>query len=48
MSAKRLLVLVAAILEALAAVGFAEFHLGSVTLSLIAAGLAVYFFAEFV
>ncbi len=48
MSAKRLLVFVAFVLELLAAVGFAELHLGTISVSLIAAGLAAYFFAEFV
>jgi len=47
MAGKRLLVLLALILELLAAAGFGEVGFGSIHVSLIAAGLAAYFLAEF-
>lgn len=48
MTAKRLLILLALILEILAAAGFGEIGVGSIHVSLIAAGLAAYFLAEFI
>lgn len=47
MSGKRLLILLAVILEILAAAGFGEVGVGSIHVSLVAAGLAAYFLAEF-
>lgn len=47
MTAKRLLIFLAFILELLAAAGFGETGFGSIHVSLIAAGLAAYFLAEF-
>ncbi len=48
MTAKRLLILVAFIIELAAAAGLGDWGVGSIHVSLLAAGLAAYFLSEFI
>lgn len=44
---KRVLIGLAVLCEGAAAIGFGELHFGSVTVALVALGLALYFIAQF-